>query len=648
MIGKTLQKLPCLLLILATLAGSNTFATAQEPGQPYDPPVMRFEPSGISLLEAVQMTLENDPNIKLQEAGVSYQEGVARQFKGEFDVHLLFDANYQYREQELRESRKEIERETRAQRDEAITEGEKFEEDAQELLDALEQASDGGPTSAIPDPVIQSQLVLLDVLIDQNVNDPAAQAELIALREEIIDQGIVATTDALNDSIDLLEENRRIRAQLGDVPNDEFFYEGGFALDFTKTFRSGFVIDPYFEMDWDGENFKGKDSKDVEFGGKGIEDLYVFKVGFDVVIPLLRNRGRDATAAGEQAALVEIDAKRAALQHQSAASVLRTVVAYWDLRSAQDAVAVAQRSVGLQERLVAATQQLINAGDLAQAELARVQASQARSRARLEDSRRDLHQARVNLATAMGIAVTNDEETRPLAADSFPAPQSAELLNEQTIDALAGAATDLRRDLLALRTLEQAGRVLERGARLDLKPLLDVNAGIWGTALGETELSEAVDRWVGPSFSVGVRYEQPFGNNFFGGRHAQSVADLRQRMISATDLERGITLGVIRDAQSLRDAIRSVEQAQISADAYRRSVDSEMQRFDGGDASLIDTILTEDQQTFALYDLVSAQRTYAQLLARLRFESGRLISYDSGQSQVAQDDLTTLPTGGQQ
>ena len=50
-----------------------------------------------------------------------------------------------------------------------------------------------------------------------------------------------------------------------------------------------------------------------------------------------------------------------------------------------------------------------------------------------------------------------------------------------------------------------------------------------------------------------------------------------------------------------------------------------MARFRAGEASLIDTILTEERLTFALIDLVRARQTYATVLANLKFEAGILL-----------------------
>ncbi|TDI47880.1 MAG: hypothetical protein E2P02_02395, partial [Acidobacteria bacterium] len=90
------------LLAAASLAGQ------ESPDQrPYRPPTMRFAPEGVGLLEAVRVTLENSPNIKLQEAQTLFQQGVAQSQTGLFDTRLLGNFSFEWRETELPESTKD-------------------------------------------------------------------------------------------------------------------------------------------------------------------------------------------------------------------------------------------------------------------------------------------------------------------------------------------------------------------------------------------------------------------------------------------------------------------------------------------------------------------------------------------------------------
>ena len=61
--------------------------------------------------------------------------------------------------------------------------------------------------------------------------------------------------------------------------------------------------------------------------------------------------------------------------------------------------------------------------------------------------------------------------------------------------------------------------------------------------------------------------------------------------------------------------------------------------------SMIDTILTEDQQTGARSELVIAGQNYAKILAQLRFDSGQLVIHTGEQSVIAKEIFGSVPYG---
>jgi outer membrane protein TolC len=615
-------------------------ASAQE--RPYEPPTVRFPEGGLSLAEAVQLTLQHDPITKIQAAQASLREGVVRQQRGIFDFTVLGDAFTEYRLQELRASRVEIEQGKRDDLQGAIDAGEEFRPAAEQLLGELRTALAAEPgNETISDPVVQAQMVLIESLLLQ-VEDESGREELRKLRREILVNTASDLEAKLQKALEDLAGAKDRRARMGDTPEDEVFYRSTFALNLQKRFRSGLVVTPFADSRLDGTNFRGKE-RDATFGGKGVEDLYTFRGGLALTLPLLRGRGASAVAANERAAISEHQASLQTVKHQAAISTLRTAQAYWSLRAAQEALEVANRSAELQSRLVELTQRLINGGEMPAVDISRVQASQMRSRARVEDSRRRLHEARVTLAREMGITVTDDPATLPVARDTFPAPEAA--LTDAEASVLAKMAPAQREDLKAAVFREESGRVLVKGAKTDLRPRLDLTGRTWWTSLGEIRVSDAIDRWVGPSFSASLALDVPVGNNFFRGRLLQREADLRQRRISTADLDRQIRLNVIRTSGSLREAANRVRLAQEAVGYSRKTIEAEFEKFQAGDATLLDTIITEDQQTDALLTLVAAQQEYANLLAQLRFETGSLVADGA---LVKPENLVTLPRGAQQ
>jgi outer membrane protein TolC len=625
-----------------TLLTPRALSAAEERAAPVaSSPVIQFPEDGISLLEAVRLTLEHDPDLEIERAQTDFAEGVLLERAGAFDAVIRGSLSYEYQLQELTESRKQIERDKRQALEDLISDNRDKADEAQELLDALEDAQSGGPGSTtLPDSELNAELLVIDTLIAQTA-DPVARQELEDVRDEFLDSAIDNTQTGLQTALDEFQEAQQLRRQLGETPQDEELFTGAISLELDKLFRNGVRLTPFLEGSVEGDNFKDKPT-DPEFGGKGIEDFYIFRFGANARIPLMRGAGSDATGALERSAAIEQEASRALLRHRASASVLRTLLAYWDVRAANELVDVTRASVERQERIVEATERLINDGELPAVEIARVEASRARSKARLENARRQLHEARVNLATVIGLAAGESAASIPTARDEFPEIPE-ERLRDPNLSALMSLAEEGRQDVAAARRFEDSGRVLLRKAETDLLARLDLVGGVWTTALGEGQLSDAVDRWVGPSFKLGLQYEKPLANNVFRGRFAQRRAELRQQVIEASDLERSIRLRIVRLVESLVIAAQRVQQAQQAVRYYDQTIESELTRFRDGESTLIDTILTEDQQTSALSELVRSRQAFAKLLAQLRFETATLVEHGPDESVVSREDLLSLP-----
>lgn len=614
-------------------------ASAGQPGgQP--PPVMTFSPEGITLEEALRLALQWEPNIQLRRSGVQFSEGVLQEQGGLFDTTFRLTGSYDFRRQELPESRKATEREKRDTLDQRLRENESNRARTQNLISLVQNARNfvgGEQVDAITqiDPDIGTQLEIIDAVIAETTN-AQARADLLAARQSYIDRTLATLESGLGELRSQYDQAQDRRIKLGDAPFDEVFYTGRLRASMNKLFRNGISIGPYFDASAEGTNFVDK-PRDPNFGGKGIEDLYTFRLGTNLTLPLMRGRGGDSVAAGERAARIDRGIAELDAQHELSVSVLETAFAYWDLRAAQHSVLIATESVQKQEQIVKATRDLIAADELPQSEGARTDAAVARAQARQRDAERRLVEARVALAIVMGIAATADEATLPMARDPFPAAPAQGTVKDAVPAGIDPGAN--RPDIVAAARNEDASLVLERAATVNQRARLDLTGNIFYTALDERTISDAVDRWVGPSTNVNLDYEKPLGNNSARGRLAQAQADVAQARIATIDLKRQNQLQIVRLVNSIEEAAERVRLAQSAVDSYTKLVEAEIERFRIREATLIDTILTETQLADARLQVVTAQRDLARLLAELRYETGTLIV----DGKIA-DGLTTIPT----
>ncbi len=636
-------------LVACGVLAAVTALSAQEPPAGTSPPgsgavptapVVRFEPQGVGLEEAVGLTLKHDPALQQQQAAVDFQRGVVQQEQGAFDPTIIASLFTEYRVQELTQSRKDSEREKRETLDQSIADQRTDLARSRDLRDALVNVQNAPVGSAQQlaelqriSPSLAAQVATFDTLIAREP-DPATRAQLVDQRNQFIVDQLARARDLLAQNDQLLNENIIRRQRLGDPPVDEFFYRTNVNVSFQKLFRSGVGIAPFLEGSMEGTNFKGKGGA-AEDGGKGLKDLYTLKAGVGMAVPLLRGRGATAVAARERAATIEQEAAELQLAHQRSVSALRTVTAYWGVRAAQESVEVAQRSVDLQTRIAELTGGLIQVGDLPGIELSRAQAGVARAKAQLEDAQRRLRTARIELATAMGLATSGEDATLPTAKDGFPVVEAAPAA---TLEALP---VDGRSDINAANRRQAAGQVVVEGAGTELRSKLDLSGRAYYTALDESTLNNTIDRWVGPSMDLTAEYEKPLGNNRAKGALAQAEADLRTRRIAYGDLRRQARLRTLAGVTTLPVAVERVKLQQQAVELYQRTVESEIERLKAGESTLIDTLLTEQQQTESRLGLIAARQELAQLIAQLRFESGTLLEGGA----VSLPSLTTPPAG---
>jgi outer membrane protein TolC len=455
--------------------------------------------------------------------------------------------------------------------------------------------------------------------------------------------------------------------RLGNVPVDELQRQFTFDAALDRQFRNGIAFQATAEMLSGEQNFRDKPF-DPSFGGMGIPARFKPEIAVGFNVPLGKGRGTTATAAQERSALFALNARREQLQHATAEEVLRTVLAYFDVIATQQTLDLALQSAGIVEKVQQLTEQQVNAGDLAAAELDRVKARAAAVNAIVSDARKALTEARIGLATNIGADGTGGiDQLR--AADTF----SAAIKPVPPVDTLVTQALVRRRDVRSTSELVKASDALHAGARADLKRKFDL--GVRG---GMSNLYESPNfkylpdeeqdvplyscnqnrnnltpecvmkpghstitpvrffswrgwdraitkRWE-PFIEAKVTIELPFGNNAARGRAKQADADARARRIQATDLERNISQTLVSVSSSLKSAADRVEQLSIAVARDSEVVDLAVQQFSARELTLIEALLTEEQTTQDRLALVRQRQAYLSLLARLKYETGDLLA----------------------
>ncbi|HQR67886.1 MAG TPA: TolC family protein [Thermoanaerobaculia bacterium] len=639
--------------LLATLLAGALAATSLEAadakGQaskaPYDPPLLNVPGNRISLLEAVRITLANDPAVKLKEQQTYGAHGLYQTESGRFDTSLTASAQWLFTQQALTLSQKTAETKKRTDMEEVIGEFQTTIANLQYDVNEL--------TKLQADPN-NYQMVTNDVklaLVQTNVDmynrriaaatDPLEKAALTTQRNAYIASTLGDYQSQLTSAQSTEQKLTQARKDLGDVPDTVQHNNVNFDVRTLFPYRDGVTLGLFATGSWDENRYKGK-PKQAEYGGLGVEDVYKFEIGFSIDARLLRGRGSDATGAFEQAARIDWEASELAFKHQASASVLTTVAAYWNLAAAQAILDATRFARDLHAKRLEITDALIAADELPKAERSRALATAASDEASVAGSQRVVNEARTTLALAMGVAVDSDANA-PLAADPFPGVAAADAVARLSEKPLLSLGLERRYDFQASQKLIQSGGVLVRQAETDLRPKLDFTGQISANTIGETSINQLDTGWSAPGGTAGLDFELPIGNNKAKGLLEQRNADLAQRAITSVDLGRNIKANIVQTLASLRAAAEQVRRSAEAVAAYEKTIVSEDERYRAGESSLLDSILTQDLQTTALVNYAQAQQQYASLLARLRYETGTLLEESGGVTVVRPENLLTPP-----
>lgn len=429
-----------------------------------------------------------------------------------------------------------------------------------------------------------------------------------------------------------LSERERLSTGKSKAETEVVIYQTGLE----KKLRSGIVLGPDIELFRTTDRSFGEETRN-EAG-----------VNFNVVLPLLRGRGREATAAGEMAAEADLEASRLDLRHTVSATIVNTAQAYWKFIGARKQLDILKKAESRAESLVRDIRRLIRADERPAADLDYLLANLAdKGTARIASEQR-LLEARHGLGLAMGLS-SEEVLSFPEPLDPFPDAKREGIPLPSDKKRLIDLAFKHRADLMASKKMEESAKILLVGARNRTKPRVDLvlSAGYSGLNQGERfgdAASSFYSNTGGLNTFASLSYERPIGNHSARGRVAQQKAEHRKTVIGTSDRERKIYSAVAVAARDIRQRFEELEKAREAVTAHRRAADNEKEKLHRGMSTVIDIITMEDRLRNALLGEVRSHQNYADALVRLRFETGTLLSGDENGYSIEAGTLRSVPS----
>ena len=595
----------------------------------------------ISLMEAVEIALLNDPVIRIAEEEVAIARASRMIARGSFDPRLSTGVTYERRKGEISEAEVAQQQQDLDRNKALVLATRKERKKLQAEINQLESGQN--PANATKEGQLQDDLTqaALDLLEELGLAAGLDVSALNDIAEEIQKQGI-ETRKSVLDTLESTEKNARKQIKQFPVNSIRVTETTEFDLSIIKQFRNGLVLAPYLEYDNAQNNLSRR---------SGARRLNQSEIGIDFTIPLARGRGTIAASGHEMAAQIDVEASQLSLQHTVAERVLAVVQAYWQMAAAQEQLEYLVRSEITTTALLGLTQGLIQADEVPAAMASQSIARRAEATASRIRGEITLEQAQQNLAILMGVE-GEDIVYAPLASDPLPAIIPERTVKSVSLPNLVERAFAQRADYRASRKVIDSGKLLTEQARLNVKPRVDLALSGFYTGRDSDGSRDGyyhlfLENQAGLGFSVSLRMDWPFFLHEAKGTYGLRLADLETRREQMRLINHQIVSGITQTHFELRLTARQLGQQSEAVAQYERALATEREGFRLGISTMIDTIQTEERLTLARAELVFTKLQHALSLARLRFETGTLMPHDHLEhTRVTRANFVTLPVFG--
>lgn len=376
------------------------------------------------------------------------------------------------------------------------------------------------------------------------------------------------------------------------------------------------------------------------------------QINLKLNIPLLKNGGTESAAGflnsarkGQEAAVQDYTFFLTGLAND-------VIHSYWDYKLAVDSLKIRETS---RDRVARIANQVNLFADnpkmrekIAQVIYTAEGAKVSKNRVVVE-AQQAMEQARTTFALTLGVP-PEQFTTIATPTDEIPSGIIPASFNAKQVQAVwEKAATENRLDLQAARSRQEAVKFVVAKAERDLYPQVDLNLAVGyqglkeGSSIGDmaTALGYNVP---GPTWSTGVEFSYPLGNDAAEGALNKARANYRQAELSVYQTTRAIDASVLvisgfvdRYVQAIGHAQQAVKENTAALAAWKRAPLTDP-------SSILGMLQTEEQLTTSTLTELQIRAEYAKLVADIRFKTG-LLGKVIGEEDysLSFNDITQLP-----
>nr|WP_320134067.1 TolC family protein [uncultured Holophaga sp.] len=336
---------------------------------------------------------------------------------------------------------------------------------------------------------------------------------------------------------------------------------------------------------------------------------------------LLRNFGREATAATLLVAQKGTLIADYAYQQTIIELVASTEAAYWDVVYAERNLENKRLSLALAQKQLKENRIRVEVGTLAPIEVTSAEATVALREQDIISAEAQVFNAKDALTRILYAQAERPGDIRTTDAPS---------LSHIGLDEAAAVkmALDRRVELKEAQLTVDSKRILERAAANRTRPQLDAYVAYNGASDSYGSLSSMNSDLTGfknPGYQVGLQFSMPLGNHAAAGALSQARAAARSSELSRRDAELGIVLEVrtaIRNVEAAEKGVKAAEKTRIFRE---RDLEAEQKKFDNGMSTNFLVLSKQNDLDTARASEIQSQIAYAKAASAFEKAVGNLL-----------------------
>ena len=365
-------------------------------------------------------------------------------------------------------------------------------------------------------------------------------------------------------------------------------------------------------------------------------------LGFAVGQPLLRGRGKEATAWQVLLAQRNEEVSEQAFRTQVNQILFNVVQAYWELVFAGRNLAVAENSLQLAAAQLERTQAQVEVGMLAPVEVTQAEVAVAQRRNELIVARNAIENAADVLRALLRAQNLPGGWDTDLVATEAPevTPRQAD------IDEAIESALASRPEIATTRAQLAARRVETVKANNDLLPALDLVASLTFQGIGGNKIiregfplgdvigevpggyADALEQLFGFEFAswrFGFNLSLPIGNNTAKGNYARATLVEDKARTELQRAEQQAVLEVRRAVRAVADAGELIATTRVTRELAQRQLEIEQDRFEVGMSTNFEVLTFQDDLARARVQELRSMVDYRLAEAALGRVTGTLV-----------------------